>query len=308
MKKFSFLLLTFAVALVARAELSFVAIGDWGRDGKDGQKENAVQMGETAAKLHSRFVLSLGDNFYDYGVKSLTDSQWKTSFEDIYTAPSLRTPWYVALGNHDYKTSVQAQINYSKTSDRWRMPARYYTWTETVDEKTTAQFFCIDTSPFILAYRAAGQSYGDVSKQDPKKQLPWLEKELSASKAPWKIVFGHHPVYSAGTKHGDTAELVVNLKPLLEKYGVQLYLAGHEHDLQYLRDGGPVHYFVSGAGSDVRGTGKNARTIFSNGEISGFLALRLTAISAHAEFIDRNGRALYATDVSVQPAAAVPSK
>ena len=63
-------------------------------------------------------------------------------------------------------------------------------------------------------------------------------------------------------------ELVARLKPLLEKYGVQAYLAGHEHDLQYLRDAGPVHYFVSGAGSEVRGTGKNEHTIFSNGEAS----------------------------------------
>eukprot|EP01035_Chromulina_nebulosa_P058543 gene58543-80156_t len=219
MKKILLLLCVLVAALTARADLAFLAVGDWGRDGKEGQRETAVQMGKTAAALGSRFVLSLGDNFYDVGVKTVHDSQWRTSYEDIYTAPSLQTPWYVALGNHDYKTSAQAQIDYTKTSKRWRMPARYFTWTETVDANTTAQFFCIDTSPFLAAYRAAPASYGDIATQDARTQLAWLGKELAASKARWKIVFGHHPVYSAGTKHGDTAELVVNLKPLLEKYG-----------------------------------------------------------------------------------------
>jgi len=287
-----------------RADLAFVALGDWGRDGKNGQRENAVQLGQTADTIHSQLVLALGDNFYDDGVKTVTDSQWHTSFEDIYTARSLQTPWYVVPGNHDYHTSVQAQIDYSKTSARWHMPARYYTWTEKVDDHATAQFFAIDTSPFVAAYRATPEKYGDVATQNPDEQLAWLEKQLTASTAQWKIVFGHHPVYSAGTKHGNTKELVVRLKPLLEKYGVQLYISGHEHDLQYLRDEGSVHYFVSGAGSEVRGTGKGPQTVFSFGDTSGFLAAQLTADSAHLQFVDTHGKILYHTDVPCRTSAA----
>ena len=30
------------------------------------------------------------------------------------------------------------------------------------------------------------------------KQMAWLEQKLGASQAAWKIVVGHHPVYSVG--------------------------------------------------------------------------------------------------------------
>lgn len=42
-----------------------------------------------------------------------------------------------------------------------------------------------------------------------------LEKNLNQSTAKWKIVLGHHPVYSYG-EHGNTAELIEGLKPILE--------------------------------------------------------------------------------------------
>lgn len=42
------------------------------------------------------------------------------------------------------------------------------------------------------------------------------------------------------------------LGPLMEEYGVQAYLCGHEHNLQYLHmEGEPTHYVVSGGGSQV---------------------------------------------------------
>ena len=52
------------------------------------------------------------------------------NFESVYTDPSLECDWYVALGNHDYKGEVQAEIAYSKISRRWNMPARYFAVTK----------------------------------------------------------------------------------------------------------------------------------------------------------------------------------
>lgn len=43
------------------------------------------------------------------------------------------------------------------------------------------------------------------------------------------------------------------VEPLLQKYGVQLYLAGHDHDLEHIHVPGQLtHHIVSGAGSQVR--------------------------------------------------------
>jgi acid phosphatase len=101
--------------------VSFLAVGDWGRDGEFLQVEVAKRMGQAAQALEAAFVISVGDNFYEDGVASVDDPKWKTSFEDVYTAPSLQVPWYVALGNHDYRGEAQAQLDYARTrpAGRW---------------------------------------------------------------------------------------------------------------------------------------------------------------------------------------------
>ena len=109
-------------------------------------------MGSTAAEISSRFVISVGDNFYEDGVANVSDPQWQTSFERIYTHPALSTPWHVILGNHDYQGNVDAQLAYSARSRRWSLPSPYYTRTETLADGTTVEFFFLDTSRYILEY------------------------------------------------------------------------------------------------------------------------------------------------------------
>ncbi|MBC7408920.1 MAG: acid phosphatase, partial [Arcicella sp.] len=60
-------------------ELSFLVVGDWGRNGTQNQQEVANQMNRTALKANAQFVISTGDNFYESGVQSINDSQWETS-------------------------------------------------------------------------------------------------------------------------------------------------------------------------------------------------------------------------------------
>jgi 3',5'-cyclic AMP phosphodiesterase CpdA len=81
------------------------------------------------------------------------------------------------------------------------------------------------------------------------EQLGWLETELKRPrKTPVLVVMGHHPVYSDGP-HGDHPSLVRDWDPLFQKYGVHLYLAGHDHDLQHLEfEGHPTSHVLSGGG------------------------------------------------------------
>lgn len=304
----SLLALLLVPALPAQApapdgSVRFLAFGDWGRDGSDFQKPVAEQMGRTAAAERSQFVISLGDNFYDDGVPSVEARQWKTSFEDIYTAPSLQIPWYVMLGNHDYRTNVQAQLEYTFYSPRWKLPARYYTFTRRIDAENTAQFFVLDSSPYVAVYRAE-LKYKGVLDQKPGDQTAWLARELAKSTARWKIVCAHHPVFSCSGKHGDTPELIRDIEPLLVKHGVQVFLNGHEHDLQHLRVG-PVDYFCSGAGSKTRPTARDDRTLFSLGDTGRFLAVTLTADEFHGRFIDYTGKEVYAVTRPAVPAEAL---
>lgn len=284
--------------------VNFIAMGDWGRDGKFNQKETANLMGIYANKKRCSFIIALGDNFYETGVKSVDDPQWQTSFEQIYAATSLQVPWYVTLGNHDYGGNVQAQIDYSSKSKRWKLPSRYYSFDKKIDDSTSAIFVIIDSNPFIESYKKGEKeneelnsiSVSELNKQDTQKQLHWIDSTLSVTNAKWKIVCGHHPVYSGGL-HGNTKELIVNLKPILEKYKVNLYLCGHDHDMQYLQEKeGGVNYFVAGCGSELRPTGKINYTKFSLSS-NGFLLIYMYSEFIRAQFIGVNGVELYTTEI-----------
>jgi acid phosphatase len=282
-------------ARAAEPALTFLALGDWGRDGHDNQADVARQMGLTAQSIGARFVISVGDNFYEDGVTSVTDPQWKTSFEDVYTAPSLHVPWRVALGNHDYHGNSQAQIDYSKHSARWSLPSRWYARRETAPDGATADFFFLDTSPFIRSYYEDGAEKVKVSGQDTAAQLSWFAGALAASKADWKIVVGHHPIWS-GSKHGGMPELQTQFDPLLQKHGVALYLFGHEHDLQHIRHGA-VDYVCTGAGSLMRDHCDDAPGSDFCSLKPGFTAMRLTRRALQVAYRDAAGAELKVVDI-----------
>lgn len=274
--------------------LNFLIFGDWGRKGEADQVEVAAQMAKAAKELGAQFIISVGDNFYENGVASVTDSQWQTSFENVYRDPALQIPWQVILGNHDYRGNCAAQIAYGQTHPRWKMPARYYVRSQPVDAATTADFFYLDTSPMLKSYRLDARMGPAIRAQDVPKQLVWFKAALAASKAQWKMVIGHHPIYSGG-EHGDTRELVENILPLLQQHKVQAYFNGHDHDLQHLL-AGEVNLFCSGAGSSVRPTRRTAHTKFSQSR-SGFTTVALSADKMEIRMIDKQGTLLYTTTV-----------
>lgn len=275
------------------AGVSFVALGDWGREGERSQRQVAAAMGAAAAQIGSRFVIAAGDNFYPAGVQSTSDPHWKASFEDVYTAPALHTPWYAALGNHDYRGVAQAQVDYTRHSHRWRMPDRYYKVGGTVLGTGLLDLFVIDTSPLVDSYnydeRFQQLAHGHLEPYDGARQLSWLKGELARSQAPWKIVVGHHPIYSGA--HGDSPELIAKVAPLLEAHGVQAYINGHDHDLQHIRRGN-VDYICVGAGADA---GRVAPVDGTRYYISrpGFATFQVTAAELGLEFRDLTGRSLY---------------
>jgi len=278
--------------------LNFIVVGDWGRDGFFNQQDVADQMGETAGEILSRFVISTGDNFYPSGVENLNDFKWVTSFERIYTAPSLRTPWYVVLGNHDWRGNVDAQIEYSAYSDMWTMPDRYYAREIPVTDSLNALFVFIDTTPIADADHA--RIYPQSERWRKGRQLQWIDSTLAASDAPWKIVVGHHPVYVASSKYEDNPDLIRDLVPIMERHGVQAYFAGHDHNLQHLRVAdSDINYFVSGAGSLTRGVDRDDPHALFALRVPGFMAVSLTAEVMFVKALDEHGHLYYFTNVPV---------
>jgi acid phosphatase len=281
------------VTLPAQARapsLDFVVIGDWGRDGRSRQREVAQQMGRSAAAIASRFVISVGDNFYENGVYSVADPQWQSSFERIYTDPALMTKWHVILGNHDYQGDVAAQVAYAVTSPRWSLPAPYYTRIETLPDGTRVEFFFLDTSRYILEYQHSW-SRVRVQGQDKQAQCEWLERALARSTAAWKIVVGHHQLYAANGPRFDFPEMIEPFKPLLDRYGVHAYINGHKHSLEHIVVDG-VHYITCGAGSSTTWVMSPPVGQFAS-DHHGFMTMRLEAETLGFSFVDNAGTTLY---------------
>jgi tartrate-resistant acid phosphatase type 5 len=277
--------------------LNFIVLGDWGRRGETDQMEVAEQMGKAAKDMGAQFVIAVGDNFYENGVASVEDKHWKQSFENVYTAPSLQVPWYAILGNHDYHANCDAQIAYSKISPRWKMPARYYMQSHQIDKDVTADFFYLDTTPMMRVYYDhffEEPTRAQVITQDVPKQMAWFKQALASSKAQWKIVIAHHPIYSGGD-HGDTPELIESVLPLLHEHGVQVYFNGHDHNLQHLM-AGEVNLFDSGAGSQHRPARTTEHTKFAEAS-SGFTTVSLGPDKMNVCMIDNNGKLLYTTSI-----------
>ena len=120
---------------------TFLSIGDWGDPA-------AKQLNPLMGKETPEFVLAIGDNFYSKGVTGVTDPQWDTKFEKTFTAPSLNVSWYVTSGNHDYyggKAGINAEIAYTKHSNRWQFPDYYHSKDLTAKDGTTLQIVAVDT-------------------------------------------------------------------------------------------------------------------------------------------------------------------
>jgi tartrate-resistant acid phosphatase type 5 len=283
------------------AAQSFLVLGDWGRDGDRVQRQVAQGLARAAREIDSRFVLSVGDNFYPAGVHSVHDPQWRTSFEEVYVDPALQTPWFVALGNHDYRGAPRAQMLYSRLSPRWRMPGRYFTVGADQHGIAGLELFVLDTTPMIPSADESFQRlmHGDspiLFKLRAHHQMAWLRGALGRSQAPWKIVVGHHPVFSGGGR--DTPELVDRLQPILAEHGVQLYLNGHHHDLQHIvRDG--VDYVCSGSGSSVGTLDMRKGTQFY-ATTPGFVAVSVEPEVMRLDFRTADGGRLYGAEVARQ--------
>ena len=272
---------------------NFIIVSDWGWNGLKHQQEVADQMAKSADSIKARFIASCGDNFQISGVASTQDPLWTNSFENVYKGLSLMVEWYPVLGNHDYKGNPQAEVDYTKISRRWHMPDRYYTVTKKINDSISALFVFLDTPPLISEYRDHPGEYPDAVKQDKAKELKWLEDVLANSKDQWKIVFGHHPVYSASQKHGNTPEMIANVNPLLEKYHAQFYFCGHDHDFQHLHEKGKdVEYIVTGTGGEPRPASTNELSVFSESE-PGFSVVSLKGDSLKLAFVGIRGNIIH---------------
>jgi hypothetical protein len=163
-------------------------------------------------------ALHTGDLAYPLGTQDAYRSFYFTPYRDMM--PSV--PFYPCPGNHDYiddrADAYRAFMRVPEDSVPAEGAGLYYSfdWGE-------AHFVSLDpNAPLWAAASGSG------------RMLAWLDEDLKGSKARWKIPFFHHTPYATGNHEGETTADLVHrfVVPILERRGVRLVFAGHEHSYQ----------------------------------------------------------------------------
>jgi len=202
---------------------------------------NQRAVGARMAAVHRRqpvdLVLMGGDNIYPSGDLALVEQTFRRPYRQLLEAG---VPFHAVLGNHDIRTrNGEPQLAYPP----FGMKGRWYTL-----RRGPVAIFLIDTN-----VNAPWQH-----------QLPWLRRELAASDAPWKVVVGHHPLYSSGF-YGNDRTAIARLAPLFSRHRVQLYINGHDHNYERSKPiKGTTYLTVGGGGAVLRpvvATEQSARAV-----------------------------------------------
>ena len=275
--------------------LRFAVLGDGG-EGNSEQKQVAdVMLSECNLAGGCEFVLYLGDNFYDSGVISVSDSQFQEKFEIPYA--NFDIPFYVVLGNHDYglipieAEKAAYQLDYHYISDKWFMPNSYY-----AKRHGDVELFGLDTNPLIV-----DQLITEIDKQD---QIDWFSEAVASSDASWKIAFGHHPYISNG-QHGNAGDYEgFSVIPLVNGQGmkdfgdnhlcgkVDIYFVGHDHNRQWLEPTCGTEFVVSGAAAKTTALHNRPNpnpTFFEDDLQEGFMLVEITGNTLNGKFFDKEG-------------------
>ena len=232
----------FGMAVDEDSAYSFGVIGDTQR--------NPAVTAEVAKIIYDRrpnFVIHNGDVVDDGRDKKQWVGDLFGPCHDLFARAAL----IPTIGNHEKNHAYYYQY-FSLPK-----PEYYYSF-----KYGNAEFFAVDTNKKV----------GPDSEQ-----YKWLDEKLGESKATWKFVFHHHPVWSSDdddygvtwkgpSKMGDANAR--DLVPLLEKHNVDIDFNGHIHVYERslpLRNGKIDHktgvrYITSGGGGGSWRTSGRSRT------------------------------------------------
>jgi tartrate-resistant acid phosphatase type 5 len=253
-----------------------------------GQMPTVAAMKSYCAQHTCNFAVMLGDNIYPDGAMANADDAER--FRDVFTTPygslvkerDFRI--YGVLGNHDWHTSrdgALVQVRFLETTPPFFMDGLFYRVVPAASQGEV-EIFALDTQVLlaatktpeaVLAEDASEVQTDDLEYFEPwsapqndaeRNMVQWLETSLASSKARWKIVIGHHPLWStAGSKFQQARSLRRLILPALCRYA-DMYVAGHEHTLEVHTDGctealpgsdvTPLPTVVSGSASKMRPT------------------------------------------------------
>jgi hypothetical protein len=293
----------------------FVLVGDMGavRVQKEPAAGRVVPM---LAEEQAVAVLHAGDLAYGNGNASIWD-EW---FEEI--EPLASNAFYqAAAGNHEHEAN---RLEGAMEED----PHPYRMFVDRLEYPAPELHYSFDVGPVHVlvinsedACQAPPSGAGDPWSRTPScapsgangSLLSFVEQDLAGhGEAAWTVVLMHRPAYSAGP-HGGLAVLRERFVPIFEEHGVDLVVAGHEHNYQRsfpLRDGAvvdddPSSYEAGDGIIHLVTGGGGARLYDLDGPQPSWSAAR--AVEHHYVRLDVTPEGLRATALSIPDRAVLDS-
>jgi len=234
----------------SQGTFSFLVVGDSGMNNQ-AQLDVANQM----ATEDADFFIHTGDVVYPAGGVGAAVQEYDYRYFRPYQAFLSRIPSFPVVGNHDlyglFGQPFRDAFTLPSNGTGGNLEELYYSF-----EWGDSKFIAIESNT-LFQYSATGS------------HMNWLSRELRQNTKKWVVVYLHAPLYSAG-KHGDNTALQNNLGPLLENYGVDLLIAGHDHNYERTKPikafntdpsyPGLVHVVTGGGGAALRPVTPNANT------------------------------------------------
>ncbi len=244
---------------MAKDSVKFLAIGDTGSGSKE-QYQLAKVMLDYRTVFPYEFVIMVGDNMYG-GEKP---ADFKKKFEDAYRPiMDQKVSFYASLGNHDQSNQ--------RMYDLFNMNGEEYYRFKKGD----------------VAFYALNSNYMD------KRQIKWVQDQMSGDGSKWKIAFFHHPPYSSGAAHGSSDGVRKVVEPIFIKNGVDVVFAGHEHFYERIKPQNGIQYFITGAGGKLRDGNVKANSPLTEVAYDKDLSFMLVEISKdmmYFQVITRTGK------------------
>jgi hypothetical protein len=243
----------------------FLVIGDWGEQANLTNVKNvATVMNTWASNFNSKFVISLGSNFYAGGiyaydgVQSTTDPKFTTLWKDVYSGPALsQLPWWLLLGNHDWYDAGSPTFELQHQDPDWNIPDYFHVQRFALPNSKHATLIYVEDDLLFYGYEgkknmkvnfaAAGWS---VDRNTHLKQLAWIDKALeTANQDDYVLVLGHHPVFTCGSDVTGSAYQAM-LGALITKWKPTAYMNSHHSTLAYYLSNSTLQ-IQSGSGGNV---------------------------------------------------------
>lgn len=147
--------------------------------------------------------------------------------------------------------------------------------------------FAFDAGPARIILLNPGKS--------PSSNAAYLEKELNATKQPWKIVVTTTPLYTSPSVHDADDAQTKALQALLDKYAVDLVMWGDNHNYERIKfPNKPTVFIQSGTGgeSHYEFDGQIEESIYQNDKHFGITKLTMDNNTLSGQFISYSGNVL----------------